>query len=70
MKTHERTLDGKRTVVVDVSGVDSVDVRFVQSLMALRERMREEGAAAIELMGATPRLRRTLEVTGLARMFS
>ena len=70
IKTHERNHDGLRTVIVDMSGVDRIDMRFVHALMALRERMRQDGAAAIKLMGVSPKVRRTLEVTGLAQMFT
>jgi anti-anti-sigma factor len=56
-------------IVVDVAGLKQIDSTFLCFLVRLREHAARDQSATVELVGATPRLRRTLQITGLARAF-
>jgi anti-anti-sigma factor len=55
-------------IVFDVAGLKHIDSTFLRFLVSLKEHARDQ-SATLELCGATPRLRRVLHITGLAREF-
>ena len=66
----ETQLQGRENIVFDVTGLESVDSTFLRFLVRLKQHAAKEELATVELVGVKPNLRRILEVTGLARMFS
>jgi anti-anti-sigma factor len=66
----EKQVHGRERIVIDVAGVEHIDTTFLRFLVRLKTHSVREPFAAIELVGVKPRLRRILEITGLARMCS
>jgi anti-anti-sigma factor len=62
-------LEGKHTILLDLSGFERLDSAFLRFLVRLHERANAEQPTVIELTGTTPRVLRVLEITGLSRMF-
>jgi anti-anti-sigma factor len=56
-------------IVFDVAGLKHIDATFLRFLVTLKEHAARDRSATVELIGATPRLRRVLQITGLARAF-
>jgi anti-anti-sigma factor len=56
-------------IVVDVAGLKHVDSTLLRLLVKLTEHVARDQSATVELVGATPRLRRILDTVGLARAF-
>jgi anti-anti-sigma factor len=65
----ERKLLGRENIVFDVTGLKHVDSTFLRFLVNLKDHVARDRSATVELVGVTPRLRRILEITGLARAF-
>lgn len=65
----EKKLLGRENIVFDVTGLKHVDSTFLRFLVNLKEHVARDRSATLELVGVTPRLRRILEITGLARAF-
>ena len=65
-----KKLDGRENIVFDVAGLEHFDTTFLRFLVELRKHVAREQSGTVELVGAKPQLRRILEITGLARMFS
>ncbi|MDQ2901574.1 MAG: STAS domain-containing protein [Acidobacteriota bacterium] len=58
-------------VIVDVSGVTNVDSTVLGCLIRLMEIRRVKGwLRAISIIGASAKIRRTFETTGLGRVFN
>jgi anti-anti-sigma factor len=55
-----------RHVVVDLSGVDFIDCAAIGALMSGRDRAARTGGS-LRALGATPRVRHILELTGVAK---
>lgn len=63
-------LEGARIAIVDVSAVMYFDLTLINALLQLKNRMSaRNGASSIQLVGATPFLRKVLDILGLSRMF-
>jgi anti-anti-sigma factor len=65
----EKKLAFRDKIVFDVTGLRHFDSTFLRFLVRLKEHVARDRAATIELVGVTPRLRRILHITGLARAF-
>jgi anti-anti-sigma factor len=59
----------RHTLVFDVAGLRDIDSTLLRFLVRLKEHVARDQSATVELVGATPRLRRILHITGLAREF-
>ena len=60
--------DGRRAVVVDLTGVDFCDSSGLSVLVRVRNRLTELGGS-VTLAAATPIVQRVLEVSGLDEIF-
>ena len=65
----EKELCGRASIVLDVAGLRHFDSTFLRFLVRLQNHAAAR-TAPLELVGVQPRLRRVLEITGLARMLS
>lgn len=63
-------LASSSNVVLDVGDVQYVDTTFLRFLLRLRAQENKTSRESIRLVGATRRLRRLLDVTGLTRSFA
>jgi anti-anti-sigma factor len=66
----EKKLHGREAIVFDVAGLEHVDSTFLRFLVRLKQHAAKGELATVTLIGVRPNLRRILEITGLARMFS
>lgn len=66
----DRLIDeGRRHLVLDVSGVTFCDSSGISALIRSRAKA-EQAAGDLQLVAPSPTLRKGLELTGLARMFA
>ncbi len=65
----EKELRDRENIVFDVAGLEHVDSTFLRFLVNLKDHAARAQTATVQLVGVTPRLRRILEITGLARSF-
>lgn len=65
----EKKLVLRDKIVFDVAGLKHIDSTFLRFLVGLKEHAARNRSTPVELVGATPRLRRILHITGLARAF-
>jgi anti-anti-sigma factor len=56
-------------VIIDLSNVEAVDTTFLRFLVDLKRHADELQQSPIKLVGVSHRVRRTFEVTGLAKFF-
>lgn len=66
----EAQLRDDTDVVLNVSDMDFADTTFLRFLVRLRPFPHNENRRSITLVGVSPQLKRTLEITGLGRFFS
>lgn len=64
---HEAVDDGDEDVLLDISGVDWIDLPALALLADTQRRLRERGRR-LRLRGCEPRVRRALAVTRLNRL--
>jgi len=66
----EKTLAPPCAVVVDVADLRYADTSFLRFLLRLKKHQNKSKPGAIRLVRVNRRLRRLLEITGLARVFT
>lgn len=63
-------LEGVELAIIDVSKVTYFDLTLINALVHLKSQMlARNGASTVQLVGATPFLRRILAITELSTMF-
>ncbi len=66
----EKELQGYTDFVFDVTALEFADSTFFRFLLRLRSRAHRAERRNVRLVGVQRRLRRVLEITGLARVFA